>query len=83
VVIRYHAVESYARMREILITSDDPNAPVRTLEVLAHTVWDRCCDHDKDGGCDRPRCEPSCRRCGCDRGCGCDCGCGCGDEPGS
>jgi kumamolisin len=73
VVIRYHAVESYARVREILITSDDPNAPVRTLEVLAHTVWDRCCEHGEDGCCERPRCEPSC----------CGCGCGCDDEPGS
>ncbi len=73
VVIRYHATERYAQVREILITSDDPQAPVRTLEVLAHTVWNQCCHHGKDGCCDRPRCEPACCNCGCD--------CYCDDEP--
>ena len=50
VVIRYHAVERYARVRELEIVSDDPATPVRVIEVLAHTVWDAC-------GCEeRPRC---------------------------
>ena len=65
VVIRYHAVERYARVRELLITSDDPHTPVRTLEVMAHTVWNKCRDHGKDCCCDRPRGEPACRGCGC------------------
>jgi kumamolisin len=66
VVIRYHAIEMYARVRELLITSDDPQTPVRTLEFLAHTVWNQCCDQAKGGCCDRPRCEPACCDCGCD-----------------
>jgi kumamolisin len=70
-VIRYHATERYARAREILITSDDPHTPVHTLEVLAHTVWNQCCDHAEDCCCGHPGREPEC----------CDCGCGC-DEPG-
>ena len=73
VVIRYHAIEDYARVREILIISDDPHDPVRTLEVLAHTVWDQCCDRGKDRCCDPCRCEPA--RCRCE----CECGCGCGE----
>jgi hypothetical protein len=43
VVIRYHAIERYARVRELIITSDDPHTPVRELEVLARTVWDEPC----------------------------------------
>jgi kumamolisin len=69
VVIRYHAIERYARVRELVITSDDPHAPVRELEVLAHTVWSPCRDGGEDCRCDRARCEPAC----------CDCGCG-GDD---
>jgi kumamolisin len=63
VVIRYHAVERYARVRELIITSDDPHTPIRELEVLAHTVWDEPCRDDCAKGCCRERghCEPSCR----------------------
>ena len=63
VVIRYHAIERYARVRELVITSDDPHTPVRELEVLAHTVPDEPCRNDCASGCcqERGRCEPSCR----------------------
>ena len=65
VVIRYHAIERYARARELVITSDDPHTPVRELEVLAHTVWDEQCRDDCTKGCrnERGHCEPSSRSC--------------------
>ncbi len=64
-VIRYHAIERYARARELVITSDDPQTPVRELEVLAHTVWDEQCRDDCTKGCrnERGHCEPSPRSC--------------------
>jgi hypothetical protein len=64
-VIRYHAIERYARVRELIITSDDPHTPVRELEVLAHTVWDEQCRDDCAKGCcgERCRCHPSSRSC--------------------
>jgi hypothetical protein len=35
--------------------SDDPETPVKALDVMAYTVWEECgCKHDGDG-----------RRCGC------------------
>ena len=65
VVIRYHAIERYAQVRELVITSDDPHTPVRELEVLAHTVWpEQCRDGCSSGRCrDSGHCEPSCCRC--------------------
>jgi Abnormal spindle-like microcephaly-assoc'd, ASPM-SPD-2-Hydin len=65
VVIRYHAAERYARVHELVITSDDPHAPIRELDLLAHTVWDEPCRDERARGCcgERGRCEPSCRRC--------------------
>ena len=65
VVIRYHAIERYARVRELIITSDDPHTPVRELEVLAHTVWHEPCRDDCTKGCckERGHGEPSCRSC--------------------
>jgi hypothetical protein len=62
--VRYHATEQYARVRELEIRSDDPDTPVRLIEVLAHTIWDQ-------GGCEEWRpgwgcCEP--KRCCCDDG---------------
>lgn len=68
VVIRYHAIERYARARELIITSDDPRTPARELEVLAYTVWEDQCRDDcaKDCRCGkRGRCAPS--SCGCER----------------
>ena len=40
---------------ELIIMSDDPETPVKALDVMAYTVWEECgCKHDGDG-----------RRCGC------------------
>ena len=36
--IRYKATEKCPRSCELVITSDDPETPVRTLEVLAYTI---------------------------------------------
>jgi kumamolisin len=57
VVIRYHAIERYARLRELEIVSDDPDTPVREIEVLAHTVWPCGCEERPQCGCcEPPRC---------------------------
>lgn len=62
VVIRYHAIERYARVRELIITSDDPRMPVRELEVLAHTICGQSCRDDCTKRCQEDHCETS--RCG-------------------
>jgi kumamolisin len=62
VVLRYHAIEQYARVRELEILSDDPDTPVRLIEVLAHTVWEQCGCEDRRPQCGC--CEP--KRCCCD-----------------
>jgi Abnormal spindle-like microcephaly-assoc'd, ASPM-SPD-2-Hydin len=64
-VIRYKATEKCPVACELVITSDDPTTPVKTLDVMAYTIWDECCckrDCDKCGsrGCDRCRCSGAC-----------------------
>jgi hypothetical protein len=64
-VIRYKATEKCPIACELVITSDDPVTPVKTLDVMAYTVWDECgCKHDCDKcggrGCDKCGCKPSC-----------------------
>jgi hypothetical protein len=60
-VIRYKATEKCPIACELVITSDDPTTPVKTLDVMAYTIWE-C------------RCKQECDRCGA-RGCGpCQCG---------
>jgi hypothetical protein len=49
VVVQYHAIEKEPRACELVIHSNDPNAPVTCLDVVAHTIWDCCC-----GCCDEP-----------------------------
>jgi hypothetical protein len=54
-VIQYFANERVARGCELVIHSDDPGQPVRTIEVVAYTLWD-CCncgckDHKQGCGC--------------------------------
>jgi hypothetical protein len=56
-VIRYKATEKCPIACELVITSDDPTMPVKTLDVMAYTVWDQCC------------CKKECDKCG---GRGCD-----------
>jgi hypothetical protein len=69
IVIQYFADERVAKPCELIIRSDDPAEPVKTLEVVAYTVWDSC-----DKCCKEPCkcCEPKC-------GCGQRCG-GCCDD---
>jgi hypothetical protein len=47
-VIRYKAQEKCPRACELVITSDDPTAPVKTLDLLAYTIW---CDCGKGSSC--------------------------------
>lgn len=75
VVIRYIATEKLPRSCDLVITSDDPTDPVRTLEVVATTVWEecctKCCEDCRKGCCQKQHCDPCrCRKCGGD----------CGDE---
>jgi len=63
VVIEYHAVERVARVRELVITSDDPTDPVRCVDVVAWTDWEECC---KEGACD---CRKQGREHDCGKGC--------------
>jgi hypothetical protein len=51
IVIEYHAIEREPRACELVIHSDDPHAPVKGVDVIAHTIWDNCC-------CKQPCCEP-------------------------
>jgi hypothetical protein len=64
VVIQYRATEKCPRCCELVIESNDPITPVKTLEVLAYTIWDSCCkDHCDDcrkGCCDKRHTEPCC-----------------------
>ncbi len=64
-VIRYKATEKCPVACELVITSDDPTTPVKTLDVMAYTIWDECrCNRDCDKcggrGCDRCRCGGAC-----------------------
>jgi hypothetical protein len=64
-VIRYKATEKCPIACELVITSDDPTTPVKTLDVMAFTVWDECrckrdCDKCDDQGCDHHRCDGAC-----------------------
>jgi hypothetical protein len=65
VVIRYKATEKFPRSCDLVITSDDPTTPVKTLEVLATTIWceygcKKCCDDCRKGNCNKRHCDPSC-----------------------
>ncbi|HEY3417089.1 MAG TPA: choice-of-anchor D domain-containing protein, partial [Armatimonadota bacterium] len=74
VVIRYKATEKCPRSCELVIMSDDPHTPVKTLDVLAYTLWDDCDDRKDCDDCRKEHCEKhhSERRCDeCDDDC-CD-----------
>jgi hypothetical protein len=67
VVIVYKAREKFPRPCELIITSDDPTTPVKTLEIVAATLWsdcncNKCCDDCRKGKCEKRHCDP----CGCD-----------------
>jgi len=75
IVIRYIATEKLPRSCDLVITGDDPTDPVKTLEVVAITVWEeccaKCCSNCRKGCCQKQLCDPCrCRECGGD----------CGDE---
>jgi hypothetical protein len=62
-VIRYKAEEKCPVACELVITSDDPVTPVKTLDVMAYTIWNQggckhCCDDCKKGCCNR--CHDEC-----------------------
>ena len=64
-VIRYKATEKCPVACELVITSDDPTTPVKTLDVMAYTIWDECrckrdCDKCDGRGCDGCRCGGEC-----------------------
>ena len=64
VVIRYKAEERCPRCCELIITSDDPSTPVKTLELLAYTIWDhKCCDECRKGSCEKHHSECGCKPC--------------------
>jgi kumamolisin len=64
VVIRYKATEKYPRSCDLVITSDDPITPVKTLEVVASTIWSdccrKCCEDCRKGTCEKRHCDPCC-----------------------
>jgi hypothetical protein len=75
-VVRYRAEEKCPVACELVILSDDPGSPVKTLDVMGYTIWNQCgCEHQGD----------DCKKCGCEKrhpGCCCqgsadDC---CADE---
>jgi HYDIN/CFA65/VesB-like, Ig-like domain len=58
VLIRYKATEKCPRACELIITSDDPATPVKTLDVMAYTVLNacgcrKCCEDCRKGCCER------------------------------
>lgn len=68
VVIRYRAAERNPRSCDLVIVSDDPVTPVKTVEVFAHTVWDECCrkscEQCSKGSCEKKHAEPCrCMKC--------------------
>jgi hypothetical protein len=73
VVIRYIATEKLPRSCDLVIVSDDPTEPVKTLEVLATTVWEDCgckrCNNCSKCDGEKQRCDP-CRCHKCEDECG-------------
>jgi photosystem II stability/assembly factor-like uncharacterized protein len=69
VVIQYRAGEKCPRPCELVIESNDPVTPVKSVEVLAYTIWEgcvkECSDHAPgDDDCRRDRCGtcPPCQQ---------------------
>jgi hypothetical protein len=65
VVIRYKATERCPRSCDLVITSDDPATPVKTMDLLAYTIWNecgckQCCDDCKKGCCDKRHTDRCC-----------------------
>lgn len=62
-LIRYKATEKCPKCVQLVIKSDDPRQPVKTMDLMAYTVW----PHSKPGKCG---CDDDCGCGGCDDGCG-------------
>jgi hypothetical protein len=67
VLIRYKASEKCPRCCELVITSDDPVTPVKTLEMLAYTIWSGCgckedCENCRKGSCEQHRNQSGCHQ---------------------
>jgi hypothetical protein len=65
VTIRYKATERCPVACELIITSDDPVTPVKTLDVMAYTIWNQggckhCCDDCQKGCCNKSHDECCC-----------------------
>ncbi len=65
VVVRYKATEKCPVCCELVIMSDDPITPVKTLDVMAYTIWDeccckKCCDDCQKGCCTKHHTECCC-----------------------
>jgi len=65
IIIRYKATERSPIASELIITSDDPAMPVKTLDAMAYTIWDECCckqdcDDCRGKGCGKCRCKGIC-----------------------
>ena len=73
VVIRYKATEKCPRSCELVIESDDPVTPVKTLEVLAYTIWDDGCCKEHCEDCKRGCCQKQHKECHCQQGYECCC----------
>jgi hypothetical protein len=63
VVVQYRATEKCARITELVIKSDDPLTPEKSLELVAYTVWDAGCGGDDFDDCRRGGCEKQTRSC--------------------
>jgi hypothetical protein len=66
VVIRYKAIEKCPVACELVITSDDPATPSKTLDVMGYTIWSPGgCTHDCDdcrkGCCNKHHDECCCQ----------------------
>jgi hypothetical protein len=61
VVIQYRAIERVSRSCELIIESNDPEHPIRCLDVLAYTIW-ACCERCGKTDCDccKPRDADGC-----------------------
>lgn len=78
--IQYKATEKCGRVAELVIETDDPKDPVKTLELMAYTEWCQCggagCGGDCKGGCGKQSGAGCCQQ-------GYPCCCDDDEEPGT
>jgi len=73
VLIRYKATEKCPRCCELVIKSDDPDTPVKILDLMAYTIWSHsrgkkdcddcrkgCCEHHTDESCSAQSIDACC-----------------------